>query len=113
MSLYRKFTLEGNLTKEQITFFHDNGFLHFEKFADHQVVQRIIRSTEELQASWILNKLEKINGVPIKYGVDEHGNTIVQRFAFTNLHSPEVTDFANSKALDALKVLLPKEARIG
>jgi ectoine hydroxylase-related dioxygenase (phytanoyl-CoA dioxygenase family) len=113
MSTYKKFTFEGALTKEQIDFFNANGFIHFENYATKQTVEEIIASTEHVQKNWIDNNVEKINGVPIKYGFDENGNTIVQRFAFTNQHSEEVQRFATSPDLEALKVLMPNEARLG
>jgi ectoine hydroxylase-related dioxygenase (phytanoyl-CoA dioxygenase family) len=61
----------------------------------------------------VKENVQKINGVPIKYGVDENGETIVQRFAFTNQHSEAVSRFANNPALDALRVLMPEGARLG
>ena len=54
-----------------------------------------------------------MNGVPIKYGFDENGKVIVQRFAFTNQYSPAVNRFASSPDFSALKALLPEGARIG
>lgn len=113
MSSYKKFTFEGELTQEQIAFFHKNGFIHFEKYESQQTVDEIIRSTEKVQESWIKGGVEKVNGVPIKYGKDENGNTIVQRFAFTNQYSDAVQQFASHPNLEALKVLMPKDARIG
>ena len=113
MSLYKKFTFGKHLTKEQVDFFNNYGFLHFENFASRAVVDEIIYSTEQVQSEWIRQDVQKINGVPIKYGVDENGNTIVQRFAFTNKYSEPVQHFASNPQLEALKVLMPKGARIG
>ena len=113
MSAYKKFIFEGLLNDEQIQFFQQHGFIHFEKFADRDTVNGIIRSTERVQSAWVEKGLEKVNGVPIKYGVDEYGRTIVQRFAFTNQFSPEVNTFANSERIAALKVLMPAGARVG
>lgn len=113
MASYRKFTFEGTLTPEQIEFFQKNGFIHFENYASQETVDAIIHSTEQVQRQWIRSNVQKVNGVPIKYGVDENGNTIVQRFAFTNQHSDSVRAFANNPALQALKVLMPEGARLG
>jgi len=112
MSQYKKFTFNGVLTKEQIDFFNKHGFIHFEKYASQEIVNEILSSTEEVQRTWIENGVEKINGVPIKYGVDENGKIIVQRFAFTNQFSDAIHDFASNPDLDALKVLMPADARI-
>jgi phytanoyl-CoA hydroxylase len=113
MATYKKFTFEGILTEEQINFFQRNGFIHFEKYASQETVDAIIQSTEQVQRRWVKENVQKINGVPIKYGVDENGETIVQRFAFTNQHSEAVSRFANNPALDALRVLMPEGARLG
>ncbi|RAW02271.1 phytanoyl-CoA dioxygenase family protein [Pseudochryseolinea flava] len=113
MSTYKKFTFTGSLDETQIAFFQENGFIHFEGFVNRDTVDNIIRSTETVQRQWIQNGVDKINGIPIKYGVDENGNTIVQRFAFTNQHSHEVNEFANSASINSLKVLMPEGARVG
>jgi len=113
MSQYKKFTFDGVLTKEQIDFFNKNGFIHFENYASQDIVNEILLSTEEVQRIWIDSGVERVNGVPIKYGVDENGKIIVQRFAFTNQYSDAIHDFASSPDLDALKVLMPADARIG
>jgi ectoine hydroxylase-related dioxygenase (phytanoyl-CoA dioxygenase family) len=113
MSAYKKFTFEGSLTPEQIEFFTTHGFIHFEKYASSETVDNIIQSTERVQQNWIRDNVQKVNGVPIKYGVDENGNTIVQRFAFTNQYSDAVKAFTESPDLKALNVLMPEGARLG
>jgi len=113
MATYKKFKFEGTLTKDQIDFFNKNGFIHFENYASRETVNDIIESTESVQAQWIANKVQKINGVPIKYGVDENGKTIVQRFAFTNQYSKAVERFTAAPGLEALKVLMPAGSRLG
>src|SRR5688572_32637630 len=102
MSTYKKFKFEGTLTHEQLDFFNQNGFIHFEKYASQETVDQIIASTEQVQSQWVQNDIQKVNGVPIKYGVDENGKTIVQRFAFTNQYSDAVHRFASHPNLDAL-----------
>jgi phytanoyl-CoA hydroxylase len=113
MSTYKKFKFQGELTLEQINFFKTNGFIHFERYASNETVNEIIQSTERVQQNWIKYNIQKINGIPIKYGKDENGNTIVQRFAFTNQHSEAVQRFASSSNLEALKVLMPAGSRLG
>ncbi|HEY0262396.1 MAG TPA: phytanoyl-CoA dioxygenase family protein [Chitinophagales bacterium] len=110
---YPKFTLGNDLTEEQIKFFHKHGFIHFENYIPQERVTALISSINQVQQNWIANNVEQINGVPIKYGFDENGNKIVQRFAFTNLHSEEVSDLLKDERLQALKTLLPEGARIG
>jgi len=109
----KKFTLGYALTEEQIQYFNTNGFLHFEGFLLEQEVDQIIASAERVQEEWLRNQVRQINGIPIKYGKDEYGNTIVQRFAFANKFSKEIQDFIQHPQLNALKVLMPDGARIG
>lgn len=113
MSSYQKFTFDGALTQEQIDFFNLHGFIHFEHYASEETVQAIIASTQNVQEQWIANDVQKVNGIPIKYGKDETGKKIVHRFAFTNQFSKAVSDFTSHPALAALKVLMPAGARLG
>jgi phytanoyl-CoA hydroxylase len=110
---YPKFELGTTLTQEQIDFFHQFGFIHFENFITESSVQEIITSLESLQQKWIQDNVTQVNGIPIKYGFDENGNKIVQRFAFTNLFSNEISSLLKDERLQGLKTLLPEGARIG
>jgi phytanoyl-CoA hydroxylase len=113
MPSYKKFQFEEALTQEQTQFFNQYGFLHFENFAPTDTVSKIVQSSEFVQRQWVEQRVDKVNGVPIKYGSDETGKTIVQRFAFTNLYSEEVNHFANDPRLLTLKALMPEGARLG
>lgn len=112
-TVIKKFNLGYALTQEQIDYFNKYGFLHFEGFYTEQEIDNIIGSAEKIQTNWIENNVKQINGIPIKYGRDEHGNKIVQRFAFTNQHSKEINEFIRHPQLNALKVLMPEGTRIG
>jgi len=109
---YQTFTLGTTLTQEQIDFFDKNGFIHFKGVLTQDEVKKIIAATENVQKDWIKDGIKKINGVPIKYGQDETGKEIVHRFPFTSQYSEEIHNFVNSTRIQALKVLMPKGARI-
>jgi phytanoyl-CoA hydroxylase len=106
---YKKFKFNGTLTQEQKDFFHANGFIHFEEYAPVSIVHEIIDSTERVQDDWVSRKVEKINGIPVKYGQDENGKEIVHRFPFTNQYSQAVQKLVSSAAFTALKDLLPAD----
>ncbi len=110
---YPTFTLTGTLTQEQRTFFDTNGFIHFKAFFTPEAVQEIITAAEAVQQQWVAQGVEKVNGVPIKYGKDLDGNTIVQRFAFINQHSPVLAEVLRDPRLTALLDLIGPGARIG
>lgn len=111
---YPRFTLSTELTAEQVEFFDQNGFLHFENFINQETVQLLINASLEVQKQWLEQDVKKVNGVPIKYGYDVDGSRIVQRFAFTSLFSQFLHEFLKDERFNALLPLLGEEdARIG
>ncbi|SEL04511.1 Ectoine hydroxylase-related dioxygenase, phytanoyl-CoA dioxygenase (PhyH) family [Chitinophaga rupis] len=110
---YPVFTLNGTLTDEQQAFFAANGFIHFKQFLSPADVQDIINAADAVQQKWISEGVEKVNGVPIKYGKDLNGQPIVQRFAFINQHSSVLADLLRDPRLNALLELIGPDARIG
>ncbi len=84
MSSYKKFILGEQLTGEQQLFFDQHGFIHFKNFISAETVNSIIEASKQVQQQWLSNGVDKVNGVPIKYGKDLDGSDIVQRFAFIN-----------------------------
>jgi ectoine hydroxylase-related dioxygenase (phytanoyl-CoA dioxygenase family) len=109
---YPKFTLGNVITEEQISFFDKNGFIHFRGVLSPEEVKEIINSTENLQEKWIKNGVKKINGIPIKFGIDENGKEIVHRFPFTSQYCEPIHRLVVGPKIQCLKVLLPKGARI-
>ena len=111
---YPEFTLGESLTKEQIDFFEKNGFIHFKNFISKEMVNILLRDAEKIQDEWVSQGYKMINGVPIKYGTDITGKTIVQRFAFLNQHSTVFADLLKDIRLKALFSLIGTEdCRIG
>jgi len=114
MSLsYQKFALGEVITGEQRAFFNENGFIHFKNFIKPETVNDIIGASEQVQQNWLANKVEKVNGVPIKYGKDLDGSPIVQRFAFINLHHAALSEFTKDPRFNVLLNLVGPEARLG
>ncbi|WP_018341717.1 phytanoyl-CoA dioxygenase family protein [Cytophaga aurantiaca] len=108
------FTLGETLTVEQLNFFETHGYIHFKNFLKPEVVSTVIKALEDVQDQWIESNREKINGVPIKYGVDLDGKKIVQRFAFASLFSKVLNELLKDPRLKALYPLLQaKDERIG
>ncbi|MHB1178198.1 MAG: phytanoyl-CoA dioxygenase family protein [Daejeonella sp.] len=110
---YSSFDLTEQLTEEQKDFFKVNGFLHFKRFINQQTVQEIVTASEEVQREWIKKDIKKINGVPIKYGVDLNGDLIVQRFAFINHHHSTLRGLLLDPRLQSLLELAGEGARLG
>lgn len=111
---YPRFTLGTTLTAEQRAFFQQHGFLHFRPFASPEQVRAYLQATEDVQRTWLETGVDKVNGVPIKYGHDVDGSRIVQRFAFTSQHSPVLHKLLQDVRFRALFPLLEAEGgRVG
>lgn len=104
---YQRFSLGAEITAEQQDFFNRNGFIHFKNFIKPETVSDIIRASKQVEQSWTANNIEKVNGVPIKYGKDLNGSAIVQRFAFINKHHPLLAEFTRDPRFQTLLSLVP------
>ena len=113
VSSYKTFTLTEQLTNEQIAFFNEHGFIHFKKFINPETVSSIIDASKQVEQNWIENDLQKVNGVPIKYGKDLDGSPIVQRFAFINQHHQTLSGLLLDPRFDGLLPLAGEGARLG
>jgi len=113
VSSYKTFTLTDQLTAEQINFFNEYGFIHFKNFINLETVSSIIDASKQVQQKWIDNDLQKVNGVPIKYGKDLDGSTIVQRFAFINQHHQTLSGLLLDPRFNGLLPLAGDGARLG
>lgn len=110
---YPTFTLNGNLTSEQKAFFNKHGFIHFKKFINPQAVNSLINASLEVQDKWLEADLKKVNGVPVKFGKDINGESIVQRFAFINKHHATLGEFLLDPRFNDLLELAGEGARLG
>jgi len=112
-NLYQKFTLGSTITTAQREFFNQHGFIHFKNFIKPETVNDMIRASEQVQQKWVAGNIEKINGVPIKYGKDLDGSPLVQRFAFINQHHPIFDEFTHDPRFSVLLDLVGPGARLG
>jgi phytanoyl-CoA hydroxylase len=108
------FSLDNNLKQEHIDFFQKNGFIQFKKFIDRQTVLLLLEEIENVQQFLIKNSFKKVNGIPLKFGLDENNSLFIQRLAFTSQYSKPLSDFLNrDKFKILLQLLNPYEGRIG
>lgn len=110
---YPVFQLGGQLTEEQKSFFDQFGFIHFKRFINTDAVAQLIKASKQLESDWINRNVEKINGIPIKYGKDTDGSPIVQRFAFVNKHHAVFESFSEDQRFRTLLDLIGEGARLG
>ena len=112
-SLYPKFSLGDVITAEQQSFFDQNGFIHFKDFIKPETVNAIVNASKQVEQRWVENSVEKVNGVPIKYGKDLDGSSIVQRFAFINQQHALFYELSEDPRFRILLSLIGDGARLG
>ncbi len=102
-----------SISEEQKFFFDKNGFIHFRNFISKENVVLFLKEVERIEKNLLDNSVEKVNGVPLKFGRDENGNKIIQRNAFLSLNSKILHEFLQDPRLNTLtEFLLPYEGRI-
>jgi len=107
------FQFYDTLSKEQKSFFNENGFILFKHFISKENVALFIKEIEAVEKKLLSDNIEKINGVPLKFGQNARGEKIIQRNAFLSLHSKILHEFLQDPSLQILtQLLLPFEGRI-
>ncbi|RIV20448.1 phytanoyl-CoA dioxygenase [Fibrisoma montanum] len=108
------FTLGESLTPDQRDFFNRHGVIIFRNFINPETVQLFIREVDRIEKQWLAEDRDKVNGVPLKFGQDEAGNTIIQRMCFLSQYSNALHEFLQDPRLQTVVELLhPYEGRIG
>lgn len=111
---YKTFTLGETLTKDQIEYFQRFGVIQFKNFISNETAEHFIAELAKIEASWLAEGIEKINGIPLKFGKDSNGKDMIQRMCFTNKYSASLTDLLNDPRIKLLlELLTPYEGRIG
>lgn len=108
------FTLETKLTNHQLEFFDVHGAIIFRNFIKPETVKTFLSETQKIEQEWLNAGLDKMNGIPLKFGKDENGNKTIQRLCFLSQHSTILHEFLQDPRLQALLELVkPYEGRIG
>ena len=108
------FSISDNITQEQFDFFDKHGLIVFRNFISQETVASFLSEIKRIEKQWLEEGVEKVNGIPLKFGKDENGNKTIQRLCFTSLYSSILHDFLTDPRLQALTALVkPYEGRIG
>ncbi len=108
------FTLGNTLAENQKSFFHTNGLIQFKNFINRDTVALFLKEIQAIERKWLNEGLEKINGIPLKFGQDHNGSRIIQRLAFTSQYSAVLKEFLQDPRLKTLiEFLHPYQGRIG
>ncbi|MFT3700767.1 MAG: phytanoyl-CoA dioxygenase family protein [Agriterribacter sp.] len=101
-------------TAEQIDFFNKHGILQFKNFIDKPTVALFLKEIKKVEDELLATDTRKINGIPLKFGVNTNGERFIQRIAFTSQYSKILSNFLKDERLASLVALLhPYEGRVG
>lgn len=107
------FQLGETLTHEQLNFFDKHGMIVFRNFISPEKISTYLEEIKRLEATWLEEKREKVNGIPLKFGKDEAGNKTIQRLCFTSLFSAPLHQLLEDPRFVQLSALLePYESRV-
>jgi phytanoyl-CoA hydroxylase len=106
------FDWTGEYTDEMKAFLTEHGFIRFRKFATMAEVEQLRAELNRIQDEWVAEKREMVNGIPIKYGVDDEGNTFVNRYAFTSQFSPWLHNFVQDPRFEKVRQICGPDFRI-
>ena len=106
------FELGHHLTPSQIASFEQKGFLHFSAFLSPERIHSILSAIEAVEKNWLEGEIKQVKGVPLRMGIDSHGNPFIQRFAFASLFHPILHELIRDPRLKALLSLMGPGARI-
>ena len=107
------FELGDAVSEEQLAFFKGHGMIVFRNFLQKEQIVTYIAEQQRLEAQWLAEKKEKVNGIPLKFGKDDKGNTTIQRLCFSSLHSEPLQQLLADPRLQALTAFLhPYDGRI-
>ncbi len=114
MQHHTPFYYHNGLTPDQLQFFEKNGYLHFKSFLPSETVHELIREIEKVEAFLIRNQQDKVNGIPLKFGINTNGQKFIQRIAFASRYSDMLHHFLQHERFQQLIALLGHhEGRIG
>jgi ectoine hydroxylase-related dioxygenase (phytanoyl-CoA dioxygenase family) len=108
------FHLDEGITEEQIQFFHKVGLIQFKNFISKDFVATLLHEIKKVETHFLEMGIDKVNGVPMKFGWDTDGSSIIQRMVFVSKYSEILSKFMQDKRIMSIARLLePYEGRIG
>ena len=107
------FHLNGSVTKDQLSFFQRHGIIQFKNFISREKTVLFISEIQKIQTQLLANDIKKINGVPLRIGLDIDGAPLIQRMCFASQYSEILSEFLNCERITSLvKLLEPYDGRI-
>lgn len=108
------FRLEKTVTDTHLAYFQQHGIIQFKNFFDKETLSLILREVTHVQELLLRNNIQKVNGIPLKFGTDVDGTPLIQRIAFASHYSSVLRNVLKDERLQSLiKLLGPYDGRIG
>ena len=99
------FELGPSLTEAQTDFLDTYGFVHFRGVASHDEVARLTEEHERICDGHVAEGRKSVYGVPIFYGRDEAGDTLLNRSPFSSVYSEVIRDFVRDERFEPIRRL--------
>jgi len=113
LPLATRFSLGEQITGIQQAFLDLHGYIVFSGVAAPEEQTRILAEIDTIQATWLAEKREFINGIPLVIGEDEAGQPYIQRFAFASLYSDYIRSFVRDRRFLPVRGLIGEHTRVG
>lgn len=108
------FHLEETVSREHLNFFHVHGYIQFRQFISKETLSTVLQEVNAVQDYLLSNNIDKVNGIPLKFGQDTDGKLLIQRIAFASQYSDYLSRFLRDPRFHSILQLLgPYKGRIG
>jgi len=108
------FRLSEGVTETHLDYFRQHGIIQFKGFLDKNQLSVVHNELQQVQELLLRNNIQKVNGIPLKFGTDVDGSPLIQRIAFASHYSNALRELLKDKRLQTLTALLgPYSGRIG
>ncbi|HEY9261953.1 MAG TPA: hypothetical protein VIP81_28520, partial [Chitinophaga sp.] len=81
------FRLDEGITAAHLAYFQKYGIIQFKNFLDKSALTHIHTEVQQVQELLLRNNIQKVNGIPLKFGTDVDGSPLIQRIAFASHYS--------------------------
>lgn len=106
VSITQKFKFDGAITAGHKFFFDTHGFIHFKAFLNSGELLQVEQALESAYTRVCRERLTAVNGIPIRYGKNEIGETIVQRLPYVSVFTKKIEDVLSGKGINGLTGLV-------
>lgn len=109
-----KFIFNGSILPEQKVFYNKYGFIHFKGALNVSELSLVNTILSGIYSRVLKENPYAVNGIPVRYGKDEHEQTIVQRLPFVSAYSKNIEQILLNKNIAGLDGFIDRsDSRLG